>query len=104
SVLLEAGYGQRFGVSDQELGRQVGGLRSREELLDGCDVVALPKPLASDLAALPERTGLWGWPHFVQDEAITQVAIDRRLTLIAWESMNHWTRDGAFSVHVFHKN
>jgi hypothetical protein len=79
-------------------------LRSREELLDGRDVVALPKLLALDLEALSERTVLWGWPHCVQDEAITQVAIDHRLTLIAWEAMNHWTGDGAFSVHVFHKN
>jgi alanine dehydrogenase len=93
-----------FGVSDRQLARQVGGLRSREELLDGRDVVALPKLLALDLEALPERTVLRGWPHCVQDEAITQVAIDRRRTLIAWEAMNHWTGDGAFSVHVFHKN
>ena len=47
---------------------------------------------------------VWGWPHCVQDEALTQVAIDRRLTLIAWEAMNHWTDEGSFSVHVFHKN
>ena len=47
---------------------------------------------------------LWGWPHCVQDEEMTQLAIDRRLTLIAWEAMNHWTEDGAFSLHVFHKN
>jgi len=104
SLFLEAGYGQRFSVSDEQLARQVGGLWSREELLDRCDVVVLPKPLPSDLEALPERTVVWGWPHCVQDAAITQVAIDRRLTLIAWEAMNHWTRDGAFSVHVFHKN
>src|SRR4029078_10118686 len=24
--------------------------------------------------------------------------------MIAWEAMNHWTPDGNFSVHVFHKN
>ena len=47
---------------------------------------------------------LWGWPHCVQDAELTQLAIDRRLTMIAWEAMNHWTRDGAFSLHVFHKN
>jgi alanine dehydrogenase len=35
---------------------------------------------------------------------MTQIGIDRRLTLIAWEAMNHWTSTGAFSVHVFHKN
>ena len=47
---------------------------------------------------------LWAWPRCVQDVAITQVAIDRRLTLIAWEAMNHWADDGSFDLHVFHKN
>jgi alanine dehydrogenase len=40
----------------------------------------------------------------VQDRELTQLAIDRSLTLIAWEAMNYWTKDGAFDVHVFHKN
>ena len=47
---------------------------------------------------------LWGWPHCVQDAELTQLAIDRQLTLIAFEAMNHWNRDGSFSLHVFHKN
>ena len=47
---------------------------------------------------------LWGWPHCVQDAELTQVAIDRQLTLIAFEAMNHWNRDGSFNLHVFHKN
>ncbi|MEU4205513.1 alanine dehydrogenase [Streptomyces sp. NPDC026294] len=52
------------------------------------------------------RTGqvLWGWPHCVQDEELTQLGIDRRLTVTAWEAMNRWTATGDFSVHVFHKN
>ncbi|MER5462408.1 alanine dehydrogenase [Streptomyces sp. NPDC002668] len=32
------------------------------------------------------------------------MAIDRKLTLIAFEAMNHWTNDGSFNLHVFHKN
>jgi alanine dehydrogenase len=40
----------------------------------------------------------------VQDEKLTQVAIDQGLTLIAFEAMNHWTRDQAVGLHVFHKN
>jgi alanine dehydrogenase len=40
----------------------------------------------------------------VQDSELTQAAIDSRLTLIAWEAMNHWTHDGYFNLHVFHKN
>ena len=103
-IFLERGYGQRFGISDDRLAAQVGGLRSREELIDECDVLLLPKPLAEDLNALAAGKVLWGWPHCVQDEVITQVAIDRRLTLIAWEAMNYWSDEGNFSLHVFHKN
>ena len=103
-IFLEQGYGEPFGVSDAQLAPFVAGLRPREQLLQDCDVAVLPKPLAEDLAALPPGKVLWGWPHCVQDEAITQLAIDRRLTLIAWEAMNHWTSAGSFSLHVFHKN
>ena len=103
-IFLEHGYGQRFGVSDDQLARKVGGLRSRDRLMEESDVVLLPKPLTEDLSALGTGKVLWGWPHCVQDEDMTQVAIDRRLTLIAWEAMNHWTREGNFSLHVFHKN
>jgi alanine dehydrogenase len=103
-IFLERGYAQRFGVSDAQLAPGIGGLRSREQLMEECDVVLLPKPLVEDLAALPPGKVLCGWPHCVQDAVITQVAIDRRLTLIAWEAMNHWTSTGNFSLHVFHKN
>jgi len=103
-IFLESGYGERFGVSDDRLAPLVGGLRSREQLIAECDVCLLPKPTTDDLSDLRERQVLWGWPHCVQDEAVTQLAIDRRLTLIAWEAMNRWSADGAFQVHVFHKN
>lgn len=103
-MFLEQGYGERFGFSDEQLAPLVGGLRARDELLAGCDVVVLPKPLPQDLETLRAGQVVWGWPHCVQDREITQLAIDRRLTMIAWEAMNHWAADGSFSVHVFHKN
>ncbi len=101
---LERGYGERFGVSDEQLAPLVAGLLPREELVARCDVILLPKPLAEDLRELREGQILWGWPHCVQDERMTQLAIDRRLTLIAFEAMNHWKSDGTFNLHVFHKN
>jgi alanine dehydrogenase len=103
-LFLEEGYGERFGFSDEQLAPLVGGLRSRDELFAGCDVLLLPKPLPEDLEAMRRGQVMWGWPHCVQDREITQLAIDRGLTMIAWEAMNHWTADGHFSVHVFHKN
>ncbi|ORB28816.1 N(5)-(carboxyethyl)ornithine synthase [Mycolicibacterium parafortuitum] len=103
-VFLEHGYGSRFGATDEALSAHVGGIRTRQELIADCDVILLPKVQAEDLAEC--RTGqiIWGWPHCVQDTDLTQVAIDRKLTLIAFEAMNHWRPDGGFSLHVFHKN
>jgi alanine dehydrogenase len=103
-MFLERGYGDRLGSSDEEIAPLVGGLRSREELFADCDVLLLPKPVAEDLQTLRPGQVVWGWPHCVQDREMAQAAIERRVTLIAWEAMNHWTRDGEFSVHVFHKN
>ncbi|GAB2724513.1 N(5)-(carboxyethyl)ornithine synthase [Arthrobacter bambusae] len=76
----------------------------REELIADSDVILLPKPQPEDLADLRDGQVLWGWPHCVQDRAITQLAIDKKLTLIAFEAMNHWASDGGFGLHVFHKN
>jgi alanine dehydrogenase len=103
-ILLETGYGEPFGMPDQQLRALVGGLHPRERLFADADVILLPKPVPEDLAEMREGQVLWGWPHCVQDVEITQQAIDRRLTVIAFEAMNHWTADGAFSLHVLHKN
>jgi len=103
-IYLERGYGERFGVPDEQLAGHVAGFRTREQLLADCDVILLPKPLPADLSELHEGQVLWGWPHCVQNQEITQLGIDRRLTLIAFEAMNHWSGDGSFSLHVFHKN
>ena len=103
-IFLEQGYGERFGVADAQLGPLVAGLRPRQELLAGCDVIVLPKPTEDDIAELRAGQVLWGWPHCVQNYAVTQLGIDHRLTMIAWEAMNYWTTDGSFGVHVFHMN
>src|SRR5262249_44964598 len=104
SIYLESGYGERFGIPDGQLAGQVAGLRTRDQLLADCDVILLPKPLAEDLAEMREGQILWGWPHCVQNEDITQLGVDNKLTMIAFEAMHHWHHDGSFSLHVFHKN
>ena len=104
SMYLERGYGERFGVSDDDLAPSVAGLRTSAQLVEECDVILQPKPLLADVEVLRDGQVLWGWPHCVQDEALTQLAIDKHLTLIAFEAMNHWKSDGSFNLHVFHKN
>jgi alanine dehydrogenase len=103
-VYLEHGYGEDFGVSEELLSPLVAGFRSREQLIAECDVILLPKPVIEDVMDLREGQVLWGWPHCVQDEKLTQLAIDKKLTLVAFEVMNHWHSDGSFNLHVFHKN
>jgi alanine dehydrogenase len=103
-IFLEHGYGSDFGAVDDDFADLVGGVHTRRRLIDDCDVILLPKVEAEDLEALRDGQVVWGWPHCVQDAALTQIAIDKKLTLIAFEAMNHWRDDGGFGLHVFHKN
>lgn len=103
-MIVERGYGADFRLEPGYVESRVGRVAKRSEVLESAEVLLLPKPQAADVAAIPVGGVLWGWPHCVQDTAMTQTAIDRRLTLIAFEAMNHWTARGDFSLHVFHKN
>src|ERR1700736_2650860 len=82
-IFLEHGYGSDFGATDEALAKFVGGIRTREQLISGCDVILLPKVQADDLTELHAGQVVWGWPHCVQDPALTQIAIDRRLSQLA---------------------
>ncbi|MCZ8382642.1 N(5)-(carboxyethyl)ornithine synthase [Mycobacterium sp. CPCC 205372] len=103
-IVLERGYGEEFGATEAELAELVGGVKSRDEIVAECDIILLPKVQAEDLAEFGDGAIVLGWPHCVQDTALTQIAIDRTQTLIAFEAMNHWQADGGFGLHVFHKN
>ena len=103
AIRFEHGYGEPFGISDAELEQRFAGTTERSELLALSDVVLLPKPLPEDLQALREGGVLWGWPHCVQQHEMTQLAIDRKLTLIAWEAMFSWNH-GVREMHVFDRN
>ena len=73
AMLVESGYGTAFGVSDDEIATQVGGVVPRDALVEGSDVVLMPKPTIPDVAALRDGQVLWGWPHCVQDAELTQL-------------------------------
>jgi len=103
-LIFEHGYGEPFGTTDAQLSLLGVGLATREEILAEAGVVLLAKPLAADLAQLREDGILWGWSHCVQQRDITQLAIDRRLTLIAWEAMFLWKQGGVRDMHIFYRN
>jgi N5-(carboxyethyl)ornithine synthase len=102
-ITFERGYGIPFGIPDDEIAQRFGPLADREQLIRESEVVLLPKPLVEDLGDMRQGGILWGWPHCVQQQDITQLAIDSRLTLLAWESMFTWT-NGASDMHLFYRN
>ena len=104
-ITFEKGYGLKFGMDDLILAELTSGrVADRNEILSEFDCVLTPKPLVEDLELIKEGATLWGWPHCVQQREITQKAIDRKLTLIAWEEMFAWSKSGDKIMHIFYKN
>lgn len=103
-LIFEEGYGEPFGITDSEMSEQSGGVTTRHELLADIGNVILTKPMIEDLEELREGGILWGYPHCVQQRSITQLAIDRKQTLIAFEDMFVWGPQGQMGRHTFYKN
>jgi len=103
-LIFEEGYGVPFGVSDSEIAALTGGIATRHELLADIGKVIINKPVLADLQELREGGTLWGYVHCVQQRDITQAALDRKLTLIAFEDMFVWSPDGHIGRHTFYKN
>lgn len=103
-MVFEAGYGRDFGLPDAFLTRHGASVASREALFETCELLVLPKPMPEDLARMKPGQVLFGWAHAVQQRAVAQAAIDRRLTVIAWEAMHLWSPGGEKLMHVFYKN
>lgn len=103
-LILEEGYGEPFGITDSQISSQVGGMSTRKELLTNSDVAIIAKPVLEDLKELRQGGVIWGYPHCVQQSDITQTAIDRKQTLIAFEDMFVWGPDNKVGRHTFYKN
>lgn len=103
-LIFEKGYGKPFHISDEEIAEQTGGIAERNEILSDIGSAIIAKPLVSDLEQLKTGGTLWGYPHCAQQVPITQTAIDRKLTLIAFEDMFVWNPNGQMGRHTFYKN
>jgi len=103
-LIFEEGYGAPFGISDSDIASQTGGMATRHELLAETGSVIIAKPVLADLQELKEGGTLWGYVHCVQQSDITQAALDRKQTLIAFEDMFVWAPNGQMGRHTFYKN
>ena len=102
-LFFEQKYGELFGMSDNEIQCLTGNrLLSRKELLHDFQAILITKPVIEDFEEVQNGTLVWGWLHSVQQRFITQQAIDKKLTLIAWENM-YYTTDREL-LHIFYRN
>jgi len=98
NMIFEEGYAQDFGFDITKYKNKVAGILPRSELFEKCDVLILPKFSDEDNANFKTGQIVYGWPHCVQGHDITQTAIDKKLTLVAFEAMFSGRH------HIFHKN
>ncbi|WP_188150725.1 N(5)-(carboxyethyl)ornithine synthase [Teredinibacter waterburyi] len=103
-LIFEEGYGLPFGITDAQITSLSGGVATRHELLADIGTVIIAKPVLADLQDLREGGTLWGYVHCVQQQDITQAALDRKQTLIAFEDMFIWSPSGQVGRHTFYKN
>ncbi|MBH0079712.1 N(5)-(carboxyethyl)ornithine synthase [Pseudoalteromonas sp. NZS11] len=103
-MVFEQGYGTAFNVSDEYIATLTGGIASRSEILTHIGTAIIAKPVLADLEEMREGGTIWGYAHCVQQHEITQAAIERKLTLIAFEDMYVWSPQGNAGRHTFYKN
>lgn len=103
-MVFERNYGASFGVPDEYFIKHGSSIADYEALYNDCELVVMPKPTEDDLLRMKGGQVLFGWAHCVQQRAITQRAIDRELTVIAWEAMHRWNSANDKTMHLFYKN
>ena len=97
-LLVETGYGDVLGYSDEDYLSNGAQVVSRSEAMNA-DIVCDPKIGDADyLSELKENQIIFGWVHAVQNRDITDSILQRKLTAIAWEDMFEKGR------HVFYSN
>lgn len=103
-LIFEKGYGKPFNINDEEISALTGGIATRSDILSQLGSAIIAKPMLSDLEDMKPGGTIWGYPHCAQQMPITQIAIDKKLTLIAFEDMYVWNPNGQIGRHTFYKN
>jgi len=102
NLVFEKGYGKEVGVLDQEIINLGAQIADRETVLQQ-DVVMITKPMPEDLEKMKNGATLSGWVHTVQQRKIAQLAIDKKLSLMAWENMYGY-HNNKKSIYIFSRN
>lgn len=97
-LYFQEGYGRVLGFSDEDIIEAGANVSKKEKILSNCDVICEPKiGDSNDLKNIKNKI-IFGWIHATQNYDITQICIDNKLTVYAWEKMFYKGK------HVFYKN
>lgn len=97
-IYVETGYGNVLNISDAEYAAAGFHIASHKEVLEKdiiCDAKIGDEPFLGDLK--PGQI-IYGWVHAVQNQGITDILVNNKLTAYAWEDMFESGR------HVFYRN
>lgn len=101
--VFETGYGKHYGVEDCVIESITGNMcKDKNTLLATCDKVIITKPTHEDVELMKEGATLFGWIHSVQSKCMVDIALEKKLTYVAWENMHHQSSRG--KVHLFQAN
>lgn len=98
NLFFQQGYGEKLGFSDEDIIKAGCNVKSKEEILK-CDIICEPKIGDSELLKEIKNKIIFGWIHATQNHDITQICVDNKLTVYAWEKM--FDEDGR---HIFNIN
>lgn len=85
-IMIETGYGDVLGYSDEDYKKYAVKVGTRDEVLSQ-DIICDPKIGDAEYLERLEGQTIFGWVHAVQNMDITDKIIARKLTSYAWEDM-----------------
>ena len=97
-LYFEKVYGKILGISDSEFEKVGCNVVSFDEVLKQ-DIICDPKiGDANYLDKLKEKQIIFGWVHAVKNKKLTDLLLNKKITVIAFEDMFYKNR------HIFYKN
>lgn len=86
-LIFEKGYAAHMGIDDEAYLEQGARIASRAEVMQA-DIICCPKaPEPQERAEFKTGQTFFGWAHAVQGRSFVDFALDKQLTVIAWEDM-----------------
>ena len=87
-IVLEKGYADRMGRSDEEYLSRGAKVLSREEILRECDIICDPKAGDAEyLEELKDGRTIFGWVHPHVCEEVKNLLLRKHFQVYAWEEM-----------------